>query len=156
MAGDFFECLPQLRADAAQFVPVCRREPRQQCLAPRRQPHLHAPVVVPGRYAPHQGLPDEPIHETNRTVGAHAQLHGQLAYADRVAAGKTLDGEEGLVLLGRKPGGARGRGAKLQKTPQGMAEGRQRLVFGDGRATGGAFLCGHAASVVGSWRKSTW
>jgi hypothetical protein len=76
----------------------------------------------------------------------HLETLGQLANGHVVASGKALDGEHGLVLLGRDADRFRGGLAEMQEFAERIAELRQRLVL---RAGDGGFGGRHAGIIHG-------
>jgi len=99
-------------------------------VAGERQVHLTAVLArgLPGDKA----FGNEAVGEADGAVVDNLQAVGQFADGDAVAAGKPLDGKEGLMLLRGDAGGDGGGLAKMEELAQRMAEGGQGLVFGLG------------------------
>lgn len=72
------------------------------------------------------------VGQADGAVMGNLQALGQFADGNPVAAGKSLDGEQRLVLLRRQAGGVGGVFTETQELPQGVAETGQRLVLGFG------------------------
>ena len=54
---------------------------------------------------------------------------GQFADGDTVAFGKTFDGQQRLMLLGRDVGGLRRRFAEMDESPERVTERRERFIL---------------------------
>src|SRR6185312_16693420 len=77
-----------------------------------------------------EAVTDKPVHQPDCAVMADAEPLGQRADGDALAAGKSFDHQEGLVLLRAQPGLLGGGIAERNEAPQEVAELRQRLVIG--------------------------
>ena len=106
-----------------------QRELLEERLAPARDDQGDAATV--GGIGPpgDQALPRHAIHEPDDAVMPQLQSLGQRADRDSAAAGKPLDGEKGLMLLGGEPRGGRRVLAEAQEDPKDMAEVRKLFVL---------------------------
>jgi hypothetical protein len=119
----------KLRAETAQLFPVAGREALEDFFTGGRQAHAHPATVGGIGHAAELAASGEAIHEAHGAVMAHVHDVGQFTDGQQGAARRSLEGEEGLILLLGDAGRPRGFGAEMQKTPQGMAVGRQRAVI---------------------------
>ena len=72
----------------------------------------------------------QPVHQPDGAVVQDLEAFRQFADMDVVAPGKTLDGQQGLMLLRRDAGRLGGLLAETQELPQRVAEFGQRFVIG--------------------------
>ncbi len=104
-----------------------RGQPADERRPARGQPDFHAAPVRLGRNAPHQLAADEPVDQTHNAMVAQLQPLRQIAHGG-MAAGKPLDRQKRLVLLGGEARPPRRLLAEVQETIQGVAKGRQQFV----------------------------
>ena len=95
---------------------------------------MHAATVGVVRNPPHVSPCGEAVSQADGTVWPDLQAVGQLSDQDLVAAREPLDGQQGLMLLGRKALRPRGLFAEMQELAQRPTEIREQLVFGFGDA----------------------
>ena len=122
----------QFRTQLAQLPQMGGRQTLQNRLPPGSKTHLHPAPVEAGGHPPEQSPPGEPVHQPHGAVMAQLQPLRELADGSLVAPGKTLDGQQRLVLLRGEPGAARGVLAEDQEAAQRMAQRGQQLVVGLG------------------------
>lgn len=122
----------ELRGNPLELLAVAGGEGGEFVFAPGRQSEADLAVIAGIGIAADIFFPGEAVGEADAAVVLDLQAFGEFADGDMVATGKTLDGEEGLVLLGGEAGGVGGILAEAEEFPQGVAELRQALIMGAG------------------------
>jgi hypothetical protein len=108
---------------------MIRRKFSQQQLAGASKGEKHLAAIFLALHPPDITLCNQPVGQANRTVVHNLQPLGQFAYGNTVAAGKTLNGQHGLMLLRREAGGLGCVFTEMQKLPQAVTKLGQRLVL---------------------------
>ena len=76
---------------------------------------FHPPPIRRRRSPAQQSPADQPIHQSDCAMMANLQAFREFGDEHMVSPGKSLQHQQGLMLLHREPGLARGRLAEMQE-----------------------------------------
>jgi len=122
--------LTHLRSDAAELFFVGGGKLFKDFFSTGRERQIDLPAIRRPGFARDQAFRHQAVRQFHGAVVAHPQSLGQLADGEAVAARKSFDCQERLVLLRREAGALGGLFAEMQKLPQGVAERREGFVLG--------------------------
>ena len=126
---DSVEQPSEFGADPLKLFVVQSRKLLQSFFAARGELNQHLAPIFLGRCARHQFLKDQPVNQTNHTMMAKLQPLRQFTNRDGIPPRKALDGQQGLVLLGRDARVPGGFFAEMDESPKRITEGRQRFIL---------------------------
>jgi hypothetical protein len=129
VAIKLFEQTAEFGADASELFVVQGGKPFQSFFAPAGELNQDLPAVFNGRLAHHQFLRDQPVYQAHHAVMAKLQSFGQFADGDLVAPGKTLDGQQCLMSLGRDAGGLGRRFTEMEEPPKRVTKRRKCFIL---------------------------
>jgi len=113
---------------AQQFLVSCGKF--LQCFfAELGQSEIYLTAVGSTIFSYNSATGNQPINQTHRAVMPHLQALGQFPDGHVALCGKTLDGKQGLVLLGRDTCADRCIFAEPHKLPQRITQICQSLIF---------------------------
>jgi len=121
--------LTDFRSEAFQLRAVDESQLLEDSFAAMAELNEDLAAILGGRFTNDQLLHHQPINQSNRAVVAELQSFGQLAHGDPVARGKTLDGQQGLMLLRRNASRHGGSFAETEEPPERVAKRGQRFIL---------------------------
>jgi hypothetical protein len=120
---------PDFRSDSIQLPLVDGGKFLQNLFAATIESNQNPAAVFLRWHTNDQFFRGKPVYQANRAVMPKLQSFRQLSHSDLVARGKTLDGQQRLILLRRDTLGMRRFVAKMDKPPERITECGQRFIL---------------------------
>ncbi len=120
--------LADFRSDPLELFAVDGRKFLQDFFAAASHSNEHPAAVHGGRQPNNHLFIRQPVNQTHRAMGAKLQAFRQFAHSDSLTGGKTLDGQQCLILLRRDAGRLGGFLAKTDEPQQRVTKRRKCFI----------------------------
>jgi hypothetical protein len=127
-SDDILQRPDELRARRTQLGEMVPGKPLKNAPSWDGETHQHLAVVLWRALPAHQAAPRHPIHHLDSAVVAQEQPLGQASDGHALPAGDSTQRQQQLMLLRLEANGSRSGFAKVQETPELVAEFRQGLL----------------------------
>jgi hypothetical protein len=128
LVAQAFEQHFDFRANSAQLRAVGGGKVFECFFAISRQRKVNSPPIAGVCFAPDEIVRGKAVSQSDRALVPDLQSFRQLADGHSIPGGKSLDGQQSLVLLGRETHGMRLLLAETQELSQTVTQRRQRFI----------------------------
>lgn len=138
--GDGGNEVAQSGAELTEFLKVDGGQALDHLLAMAGETQFHAASVRRRRGAAEKPAAHQPVNQADRAVVPNLEVVSEFSDERVLAAREPFQNEQGLMLLHGESCAAGGLFAEVQKDPQRVADGGQRLIVGFTEANRWHFL----------------